>query len=401
MSARYFAIPAVLFLIICSLSCSPSAGQRIVKAERGTFHIKVHAVGRLQSAASLDVGCPAIHRVWNYKISFMAPEGKKIKKGEMILSFDPKELMENFALKNSELETSKKELERTKLVEQEKTDNFKLQLAQAEVNAEKARRKAGQTDEFEALIEVKKFKMDYQLAKLNLELNRSQVDNQVSAMNTRIHSLESKVKRLQKTVAELQAAMEKMKVKAPKDGIVVYAVNWRGQKKAVGDDCWIGDKIMELPDLTRMEAAAVIPEPQAGKIKTGLPVEIRLDSNPDKVFKGEVKSIGRIFRTKSSDQPTIVFDAVISVKDPDPESMRPGMAAGIDIIISSRDDVLYVPEAAVIYHEKGLFVLKKTFFSKKRVPVTLGERSLDMVEVLSGVKENDRLIIPEPGEEEQ
>jgi len=274
-------------------------------------------------------------------------------------------------------------------------------LAQAQVDAEKARRKAGETDEFVALIEVKKLKMDYELAKLNLELCRSQVDNQNSAMSTHIHSLESKVKGLEKTVAELQEAMEKMKVKAPKEGIVVYAVDWQGRKKAVGDDCWMGDKVMQLPDLTRMEAAAVIPEPQAGKIKTGLPAEIRLDSNPDKVFKGEVASIGRIFRTKSSDQPTIVFDAVISIKDPDPAAMRPGMAAGIDIIISSREDVLYVPEAAVIYHEKGLSVLKKTFFSKKRVPVTLGERSLDMVEVLSGVKENDRLIIPEPGEEEQ
>ena len=400
MNKRYFAVPAVLFLIICSLSCSPSAQQRIVKAEKGTFHIKVHALGRLQSAASIDVGCPAVHRIWNYKISSMAPEGKKVKKGELILSFDPKELMETFALTNSELETSKKELEKTKLVEQEKMDKFRLQLAQAQADTEKAQRKAGRSDEFDALIEVKKFKMDYELAKLSLELCKSQVDNQASAMKTRIHSLESKVKSLQKKVAELRTAMEKMKVKAPKDGIVVYGVDWRGRKKAVGDDCWMGDKIMELPDLTRMEAAAVIPEPQAGKIKTGLPVEIRLDSNPDKVFKGEVKSIGRIFRTKSSDQPTIVFDAVISIKDPDPESMRPGMAAGIDIIISSREDVLYVPEAAVIYHEKGLSVLKKTFFSKKRVPVTLGERSLDMVEVLSGVKENDRLIVPEPGEEE-
>jgi multidrug efflux pump subunit AcrA (membrane-fusion protein) len=103
--------------------------------------------------------------------------------------------------------------------------------------------------------------------------------------------------------------------------------------------------------------------------------------------------LGRIFRTKSRHQPAIVFDVTIDILDPDPELMRPGMAAGVDIIVSSKDNALQVPESAVIYHEDGLFVRKKSFIGKKMVPVTLGARSAGMVEILSGLKENDRLII--------
>jgi multidrug efflux pump subunit AcrA (membrane-fusion protein) len=69
------------------------------------------------------------------------------------------------------------------------------------------------------------------------------------------------------------------------------------------------------------------------------------------------------------------------------------MAAGVDIIVSSKENILQVPESAVIYHEEGLFVRKKSFLSKKMVPVTLGVHSGGMVEVLTGLKENDRVII--------
>ena len=158
---------------------------------------------------------------------------------------------------------------------------------------------------------------------------------------------------------------------------------------------------MEMPDLGRMQVEAVIPEPEAGKVSENLPVEIRLDSNPDRVFKGKVLELGRIFRTKSYDQPSIVFDAVISIDDPDPKLMLPGMAAGVDIIVSSKEDVLQVPETAIIYLEGGLFVWKKGFFGKKMTAVTTGTRSGGKVEIIEGLKENDRIVISTAGEEGQ
>ena len=213
-------------------------------------------------------------------------------------------------------------------------------------------------------------------------------------MGAKIHSKEILVGKLEKEVKTLKESIIKMKVKAPKDGIVVYSTDWRGNKRSVGETIWKGETIMELPDLKHMLVAAVIPESQAGKIKKGLDVEIRLDSNPDILFKGKVKSLGRIFRTKSNEKPAIVFDTIVSINNPDAEIMRPGMAASVDIIISSKDNVLQIPESAIIYNDDGLYVMKRGILGKKKlVQIKIGMRSSGKVEIIGGVKQNDKLII--------
>lgn len=372
---------------------SGSSESRVVSVKKGSFLIKVHAVGQLESAASIYIGCPPIRQLWNYTISFMAPEGKSVKQEDLILGFDNKELQEKLMLKQSELETAKKELEKIRLVEQETKDNLILNIAEAQMREKKARQKTIQPDDVIALNELKKNRMDLELAEMQVRLFRSRVQNQNQRMKTLLSTQESKIKELESQVSEYRQAIEALNVKAPRAGMVVYAVDWNGKKKNVGDRCWIGSKILEMPDLNQMQVAAAIPEPEAGKIKEGLAVEIRLDSNPDRVFNGKIKSMSRIFRTKSYDQPAIVFDVIIDIQDPDPELMRPGMAAGVDIIVSSKENILQVPESAIIYHEAGLFVRKKSLFGNKMVPVTLGVRSGGMVEILTGLKENDRVII--------
>jgi len=378
-----------LFLI----SCSGSSKPRVEKVIRGTFSIKVHATGQLQSAASFYVGCPSIERMWQYTISFMAPEGKSVEAGDMILSFDPRQLTERLQLKRADLDTGLKELEKIQLQERQTLEDMVLQRAEEKVNTQKARQKADYPEDLVAPMELQKRKMELELAELKDKLAESRVDNQTSGMKMRIHVQESKVRVLQEDVDRLQRDVEKMSVKAPRPGLMVYTPDWDGKKKAVGNSCYMGETILELPDLTRMQMKAVILESQAGRVKVGQKAEVRLDSNPDRVFKGTIISLGHIFRVKSDSQPAIVFDALIDLAESDPGLMRPGMAAGVDIMISSKENVLQIPEAAIVYNAKGIGVWEKGFFSDKLTPITIGVRSSGMVEVLSGVKENDEIVI--------
>jgi len=390
----------VIFLVMLLPSCNRNGKFQSHTVKRGPFHISVHAVGRLQSSASTYIGSPYIPRYWNFTISFMAPEGKEVKRGDAILRFDTKELQEKMQLKKTELDTARKELEKIQLNEQELVAAIELELAEAAVNTGKSRRKAEQPEEFLAMNEVKKAKLDLDLAIINEKLCTSRLKNQRVGMNTRIRTQENKILKLEKEVDQLEQSITKMNVQAPRDGMLVYGVDWRGEKKAVGDSCWLGDIIMELPDLSQMEVALVIPEPQAGKVKVGLPVEVRLDSNPDLVFKGNIKSLGRIFRTKSPEQPAIVFDAVSTIDNPDPGMMRPGMAAGVDIMVDQKEGVLQIPENALLYLEQGVCVWEKTGFGKNVVPVSIGARSGGMVEILSGLSEGDVILIPNGGEKD-
>ena len=390
----------ILIVFFFNFFCSDSNIKKI-KVKKGQFNIKVHAIGSLKSTSTTYIGCPSIRRLWSYTISYMATEGKKVKKGDKVIAFDPKNLMEKLQESELKLETVKKELEKSILVEREKKSDIELKLIEATVIAGKADRKTQQTENLVALNELKKLRLDFELSKLDQDLKKSELQSQIAGMKTRIYLLQNKKKRLSNRVDELKRDIKRMNIKAPKSGIIVYKKNWSGKKKAVGDRCWFGENIVELPDLSKMEVAIVIPESNAGKIKNNLPVEIRLDSNPDRIFKGKIESIGRIFRSKSKEQPSIVFDAIASIEEPDSELMRPGMAAGVDIIISSKRDVIQIPEKAVIYHEKGIFVWKKTLFGKEMVQVIIGEQSGNMVEVIKGLEKDETILIVKKGNGEK
>ncbi len=380
-------------LVLCLVACSPSGKSRVVKVVKGPFDIKIHATGQLQSAASFYVGCPSVERVWRYTISFMAPEGKPVSEGDPILTFDSRELLQRLQLKQAELDTGMKELERTRLQERQTQEDFVLQTEEAKVNTQKARQKVDVPEDFMAENEFLKLKMDFDLAELQEKLAESRVANQDSGMKTRIHVQESKVATLKDEVDRLNRDIKKMTCAAPKPGLVVYTPDWDGKKKAVGDTCWMGENILELPDLSRMQMKAVILESQAGRVKAGQKADVRLDANPDRIFKGTVISLGRIFRIKSDSQPAIVFDAVIDLSESDPQLMRPGMAAGVDVTISSKENALQVAEAALVYQEGGIAVRKKGRFSEDLVAVTIGARSAGVVEVLSGLGEKDEVVI--------
>lgn len=388
------AAAALLMALALGLAgCSRSGKDSVVKVVKAPLDIKVHATGQLQSAASFFVGCPSVERVWQYTISFMAPEGKAVKEGDMILAFDAREIMQRLQLKQSDLDTALKELQRMQLTERQTRENLALQYEQEKVNKQKAVRKADYPEGLIAPMELEKRKMELELADLQEKLAENRLANQISGMASRIQVQESKAGLLKAQVERLQRDIQTMNVLAPKAGLVVYTPNWDGKKKAVGDTVWFGDTVLELPDLGRMQMKAVILEVQAGRVKVGQPAEVRLDSNPDRVYKGEVMSLGRVFRVKSDSQPAIVFDAVIDLSESDPELMRPGMAAGVNITISSRDNVLQVPEAAIVYREKGAAVWKKSLLSNELTPVALGARSSGMVEIVSGLAPNDSIVI--------
>lgn len=373
--------------------CSRQAKFRGEKVVRGPFHITVHASGRLQSAASLFIGCPSVERMWEYTITFMAPEGKPVKRGEAILAFNDKELQERLQLKQAELDTAEKELARLELQEQETLDELQLRQEEEKVNRQKVQHKTDVPEEFIAPLELKKRKLDLELADLRLQMARSRIVNQASGMRSRLQVQRSKVLLLQADIAKLMAETAKMSVRAPKDGMVVYALDWDGKKKAVGDSSWMGQNVLELPDLARMQVKAAILEPQAGRIKAGQKATVRLDADPDRVYAGTVCELGRIFRIKSDDQPVTVFDVVIDLAESNPALMRPGMAATIDIDVSSLENVLQVSEAAVIYREEGTFVRKKGWIGNRLAPVVLGARSKGMVQLLRGANKNDEVLV--------
>lgn len=381
--------------LLALVACSKGPDPTIVSVERGDLVLEVNGSGTLQSARSTTVTPPRVSRVWEYRISYLAPEGKPIEKGTRLLAFDPKEQRERLQIKQAQLLADRKSLEKRQLEEQEKLEQLLLTESEKEVDLAKAKSKLDIPSELQNAADVLKEKKDYELAVAQKEMASIRVKTQKLQMKTTLSTLEQRISYLEREVAEIQTNIDKYTVMAPIDGLVVYRQQ-RGERPAVGDMVWQGHTLIELPDLSSMLVEAVFDEPDAGRLKEGLDVEIHLDAQPDHVYKGKISKLGKIFRQKSWRKPVTVFDAMIEIEEPNKEVMRPGMTANVRVIIDQLEGVLHIPESAVRYDGKKSFV---ELASGKLVEVSLGRRSGDRVEILSGLDEGDKLVVSDETQE--
>jgi len=96
------------------------------------------------------------------------------------------------------------------------------------------------------------------------------------AAAARIGLLESKRGEAESVVNSTQDAIRQMMVLAPRDGTVVYATSFRGEKKKVGDSTWKAEKVIEIPDLTQMRGDGEVDEVDAGRVAASQRVTLRL-----------------------------------------------------------------------------------------------------------------------------
>ncbi len=176
---------------------------------------------------------------------------------------------------------------------------------------------------------------------------------------------------------------------APRDGIVIHVANWRNEKKKVGDSCWVAERVIEIPDLSRMEADGEVEEAEAGRIREGQTVKLHLDAHPDHEYRAVVESISRAVQEKSWRNPLKIVHLTLSLEETDPERMRPGMRVRGEIEVDRHSDVVLIPVEAVFREGDATVAYRRGLTGWRSVPVTLGDRNSEHVEVIEGLDPGD------------
>lgn len=125
------------------------------------------------------------------------------------------------------------------------------------------------------------------------------------------------------------------------------------------------------------------------KVKPGQKATITLDSISDKTFTGIVKTVDRIGTTTSG----VTNYSVIVQFDSGINQILPNMATTANIILDSKNDVLYVPSAAVQISNDQTYVRVLKNGKEQDVNVETGLTSDTQTEITSGLKEGDTMII--------
>ncbi|WP_084144306.1 HlyD family secretion protein [Ferrimonas kyonanensis] len=319
---------AAMLVLLCA--CQP---QPVTETpETATVETPIQVSGELVSVDSLGVSPPPVRRQWQYQIKYLAPEGKPIAKGELLVVLDASDLEQRLQLRQADLDEVQQDIETSTLRNEKQLQELKLQLAEAKMNQEKALRKYQIQDDSVAALERKKYRRDADIAEARVALIEQKLVLERQGVRQRLAMLEGDRQRWQAQVNQLSADIGRMTIVAPRAGMVVVGTSMEGAKLKPGASVYAGDDIVRLPDLSKMAVQLAIPEVEARRVNKGQKVKIKLDASPERPFYGQLTDISPVFRRKNQEVPVVVFDALATIDTPDPQLMRPGMTAKVEIL---------------------------------------------------------------------
>ena len=310
------------------MACSDTEKSQAVSS----LQKKLVATGDLISTESITVSPPSVSRMWQYKIQYLASENSSVNEGDVVVRFDPQQLRNELMSKQSELAAALKEKEQKQLQQAQMQQDLTLALAEAKMNYEKEKRKAEIVDAGRSGIEKEKQDKSHQIASLRYQQAKQKLKdnselNQVTSVVT-----ESTITRLTSEVEQIQTEIEKLNVRAKKSGIVMYIADHKGEKVAVGDTLWQGQRVLTIPSPDKIAIKAEFEEPDTTKVTVNSKVKVTLDAYPEIPFVGAITSLGQAYKAKSQQNPKIVFEAYIALDKVDSSLMRPGMKAKIELL---------------------------------------------------------------------
>jgi len=292
----------------------------------------VTASAELISLKNATIGPPSVARMWQYKIEYMAKENQVVKKGDKILAFDAQRLKTDLISHSSRLAAEIKKAENQKLKDDATQQDLKLALAEAEMNYQKAKRKAEITDASRSKIERDKQQAEYEYQTENLAQAKQRLAHHIKAMVINRQVDQGGINMRQGRVNSIERDIAKLTIWAPKDGLVMYTADWNGEKAAVGQTVYMGRSLLQLPSLDEVAIKAEFAEPDTAKLHTGQAVKVIFEAYPENAYMGKISELGQAYYPKSNTNSKVVFDALIELDGNQPDVMRPGMKAKVEVL---------------------------------------------------------------------
>jgi multidrug resistance efflux pump len=199
----------------------------------------------------------------------------------------------------------------------------------------------------------------------------------------------------------------KCKMYAHTDGLAIYYIpeSTRGgfgkqALVAVGENVSEGQKLIQIPDLTRMLVNTRVHEAMYSHVQAGQKAQIRVEAHPGRVLKGHVTRVNNTPSAQdwlSSD--VKLYQTMVAIDDNlDDLNLKPGFSAEVTIFADeSTGDVLTIPIQSVVGtikmgQKRKCFVLDADGQPRERA-IVVGMNNDKVVEVVEGIKEGEKVVI--------
>jgi HlyD family secretion protein len=400
MKAGRFRVALFLVAALAAACGRPgSASVASMSVHKGTFEVLIPAFGELQAAKSTPIVVPPESRFGLQTIAWTAPDYSTVKSGEVVIRLASTELAD--LLRGEQAEMAKLDLEiaqKQKQLEKERSD-LTGQISVTGIQRELADVYAARDETIFPRNKIIEDAIDlnYQtIREQHFQRKREQLEKRIAA---EIQLLQSKARAHEVRIKQYQDQLNNLELRAPHEGMLIIEKTWRGEKYRVGMYAYGGMKLGSLPDLSVMEAKLYVLESEASGLKEGLPISLRLDYEPGRVFTGKVTGIDTIAKPLSEQSPLKYFEVKAGLDVTDPRLMKPGVQVRASVFVERQADVIAVPNQALVFEQDKAFALVKNGSRFRRRPVEIGARSLTLTVVTKGLEEGEEILLGTPGAE--
>jgi HlyD family secretion protein len=352
----------------------------IETVKRGQMLIEVHGNGTLVPQVTRWVPAPADGRV--EKILVQA--GVEVNAATVIVELSNPQ-MEQQAI-DAEFQVKAAQADEESLRVRLESENMTQQSAIASINAEYSQAKIQlDTDEVlakqgltpELLLKISRVKVQDLANRLKVEQQRLAISGRSN--KAQLNAQESRLQQLRALAKLKKDQVDALKVRAGTNGVLQVVVVQEGQQVAPGVN------IARVADPASLKAELKVPETQIKDVKVGQVVAVDTRNG---IIQGQVSRIDPAAR-----EGTFVIDAELT--GPLPGSARPDLSVDGTIEIQRLNNVLYVARPAFGQGQQtiGMFRLTPDGQEAVRTQVGLGRTSVSTVEILSGLKEGDQVIV--------
>ncbi|MCX7909911.1 MAG: efflux RND transporter periplasmic adaptor subunit [Ignavibacteria bacterium] len=322
---RRIILAIVILLVISIVVISFVSGNKdevikvtTSKVERRTIIQTVSAVGKIEPETKVKVSSETSGEI----IFLGVREGDTVRAGQLLVRIKP-DIFE------TQLEQFKAAAEAAKV---------QIEIALAE--------KVRTENELRRVTEL--YQKEF-ASKQELELAKANYERALGSYNASLSNYQQALA----AYKQMQKSFERTTIYSPINGVVTSLSVEKGEK-VVGTAQMAGTEIMQIADLSVMNAIVEVDENDIVNVKVGDSANIEVDAIPDEIFKGVVVETGHsAIASKLGTQDEVTnFKVKVRFLKPD-RRLRPGMSCNAEIQTQKRENVLAVPLQAVTVRMEG------------------------------------------------
>jgi len=377
------AVPALLLaFVIAALPgwIRPTVTRSRIRTARvtaGPVEAVITAAGTVVPEVERVLSSPLDARV----LRILQRPGAHLKQGDAVVELDTSEsvlaldkVVKDLKIKENQQAQSRLALEKA-LVDLDgrlEVKTLELQSAQARLEADQQLFKDG----LYSRESLRRSELAVKQAQIEMSQLRQDRNNAERAAAVQLEGLSLERGSLDKEAAQAKRLLDLSTTKSDRDGVLTWVLSQEGALVRRGD------VIARIADLSSFRVAATVSDVHAGRVRTGMPVVIRVN---DFDLQG---SVAEVFPTVENG----VLHFTVTLAEPSHTVLRPALRTDVLVITDRRARALKVTRGPFADNDaRQAFVVRGD--RAVRVPIQVGLSGVDDVELTSGVSEGDELII--------